>query len=82
LSLDPDTHRPNFRVDYEILKDAKPVIEEPEDAARPAEASTEFTIAKTIPLKTLEPGAYTFQINIADNAGKQTITPATTFYVR
>jgi len=32
-------------------------------------------------LKDLEPGTYTLQINVADNVGKQTIIPATTFTV-
>ncbi len=82
VGLDSYTHKPNLHVDYEVLKDGKPLIEEPEDPARLAGASTEFTIAKNIPLKTLEPGTYTLQINIADNVGKKTITPSTIFYVR
>jgi GWxTD domain-containing protein len=82
LGLDPNTHKPDFSIKYEVLKDGKPVIEEPEEEARLAEASTEFTLTKTVPLKTLAPGGYTFQINIADKIAKQTISPATIFYVR
>jgi len=82
LGLDPNTHKPDFSIEYEVLKDGKPVIEEREEDARRAEASTEFTLTKTIPLKTLAPGGYTFQINIADKITKQTIRPATIFYVR
>jgi GWxTD domain-containing protein len=82
LSLDADSHKPNFQVQYDILKDGTPVIQESEDAARLAEASTQFTIAGNIPLKELQPGPYTLQINIADNIGKQTITPTANFSIR
>ena len=82
LGLHPDTHKSNFSVQYEILKDGKPVIQEAEDAAHMSEASTQFTIARNIPLKDLQPGTYTLQINIADNIGKQTITPTVDFSIR
>jgi GWxTD domain-containing protein len=82
LALDPETHKTNFLVRSEFLKDGKPLIGKGEEDASIAQAATEFTLAKTIPLKSLEHGAYTLQINIADKIGKQTITPATTFFVR
>jgi len=82
LRLDPNTHKPFVSIQYQILKDGKPILEEPEDAARLAQSSTVFTVAKSIPLRTLETGRYSLRIRITDNIGKASITPTTTFEIR
>ena len=81
LGIDRDTYRPNISIEYEITKNGRPVYEEPEDAARLAQASTEFTAVKVIPLKTIPPGRYTLQIEITDRLRARAIAPATTFEV-
>jgi GWxTD domain-containing protein len=82
LGLDTQTHKPSLDVQYEILKDGKPILDQPEEAANLGKASQQFTIQKTMPLSALAPGKYTVQIKVTDNIKKQSLSPSTTFEVR
>ncbi len=82
LGLDAQTHKPSLNVEYEILKDGKPILDQPEDAANLKRASQQFTIEKTMPLGALTPGKYTVQIKVTDNIKKQTVSPSSSFEVR
>jgi GWxTD domain-containing protein len=79
LGLDAKTHKPSLDVEYQLLKDGKSLLDQPEDAARLKEASQQFTLEKQMPLSSLEPGKYTVQIKVTDNIKKQTVSPLTTF---
>lgn len=81
LGLDPATQKPSLNVQYQILKDGKPIVEEA-DAPQFAHASVEFTLNKRFPLQSLQPGRYTLQIKVTDNLRRETITLTTSFVVR
>ncbi|MFB3923877.1 MAG: GWxTD domain-containing protein [Terriglobia bacterium] len=78
LGIDPSTHKPSADIQYEILKDGKALLSQPEDLAKLKNASQQITLQKTMPLKALQPGKYTVQIKVTDNVKKQTITPPPT----
>jgi hypothetical protein len=82
LGLDAKTHKPSVDVEYEVLKDGKPLLTQAEDPAKLKEASQQFTLEKQMPLSALQPGQYKVQIKVTDNLKKQTVSPSTTFDVR
>ena len=82
LGLDAKTHKPSLDVEYEVLKDGKPLLTQAEDPAKLKEASQQFTLEKQMPLSALQPGKYKVQIKVTDNITKQTVSPSTTFDVR
>jgi len=79
LGLDAKTHKPSLDVQYQLSKDGKALLDQPEDAAKLKEASQQFTLEKQMPLSVLQPGKYTVQIKVTDNIRKQTVSPSTTF---
>ena len=82
LGLDEKTHKSSLDVQYEILKDGKAILDQPEDAASLKKAASQFTVQKTMSLGGLPPGKYTVQIKVTDNIKKQTVTPTAGFEVR
>src|SRR5208337_5401259 len=82
LGQDTKTHKPSLDVEYELLKDGKSILAQPEDAAKLKDASQQFTLEKQMPLSVLQPGKYTMQIKVTDNINKQTVLPSTTFEVK
>jgi hypothetical protein len=81
LGLDDKTHKPSLDVRYEIEKDGKSLLDQPEDAANLKKASQQFTVIKTMGLKALPPGKYTVQIKVTDNIKKQSVSPSVSFEV-
>jgi hypothetical protein len=82
LGIDPKTQKPSLDLSYEVDKDGKPLLDQPEDAANLKKASQQFTVVKTMGLKGLAPGKYTVQIKITDNIKKQSVSPSASFEVR
>ena len=82
LGIDDKTHKPSLDVRYEVEKDGKSLLDQPEDAANLKKASQQFTVVKTMGLEGLTPGKYTVQIKVTDNIKKQTVSPSATFEVR
>ena len=82
LAVDPQTHRPSADIQYEIVKDGKPLLNQTEEAAKLANASQQVTLQKTMPLKALQPGKYTVQIKVTDNIKKQSVSPSASFELR
>jgi len=82
LGVDEKTHKPSLDVQYEISKDGKALLDQPEDPNNLKKASQQFTVEKTMPLSALAPGKYTVQIKVTDNIKKQTVSPTATFEVR
>jgi GWxTD domain-containing protein len=82
LGLDPQTHRANVNVVYDITKDGKTILNQSEDAAKLANSGQQTTLEKTLSLKPLQPGKYVVQIKVTDNIKKQTISPAESFEVK
>jgi GWxTD domain-containing protein len=82
LGIDDKTHKPSLDVRYEIDKDGKSLLDQPEDAANLKKASQQYTVVKTMGLKGLTPGKYTVQIKVTDNIKKETISPSQSFELR
>jgi GWxTD domain-containing protein len=82
LGIDPKTQKPSLDLSYEVDKDGKPLLDQPEDAANLKKASQQFTVVKTMGLKGLAPGKYTVQIKVTDNIKKQSVSPSASFEVR
>jgi GWxTD domain-containing protein len=82
LGMDPQSHRPSLDVQYQITKDGKPLLDQPEDAAKWAQPVQQITLEKQLPLKSLTPGKYSVLIKVTDNVRKQTISPTATFELR
>lgn len=82
LGLDEKTHKPSLDVRYEIEKDGKQLLDQPEDAADLKKASQQYTVVKTMGLNGLTPGKYTVQIKVTDNIAKQIVSPSASFEVR
>jgi len=82
LAVDPQTHRPSADIQYEIIKDGKPLLNQTEQAAKLANAAQQVTLQKTMPLKALQPGKYTVQIKVTDNIKKQSVSPSASFELR
>ncbi|MGH9447081.1 MAG: GWxTD domain-containing protein, partial [Terriglobia bacterium] len=59
LGLNPQTHRPNANIQYQLLKNGKPVFSSTQNAAEIKNASSQVTIQKLMPLEPLSPGEYT-----------------------
>jgi GWxTD domain-containing protein len=82
LGQDPKTHKPSLDVEYEVLKDGKPLLAQAEDPNKLKEASQQFTLEKQMPLKLLQPGKYTVQIKVTDKIKNQTVSPSDSFEVQ
>lgn len=77
LTQDPATHRPSAEIDYSLLRDGKSLYSATEKAQ-----TAQVTISKHLPLKTLAPGEYTFEIKVTDNVSKQSVMEPATFKVQ
>ncbi|MBZ5565873.1 MAG: GWxTD domain-containing protein, partial [Acidobacteriia bacterium] len=82
LGIDPATRRPSVEVHYDIVKDGTTIVSKDENPAQLPTTSQEIVLAKTLPLKSLQPGKYTIAIRVRDKVRKQTVTPTETFELR
>jgi len=79
LGIDPKTHHPSVDVTYDITKDGKQVLEQPEDTSQWKTPVQQITLEKQLPLQTLAPGKYNVQIKVTDKVRNQTVSPAASF---
>lgn len=82
LGVNPQTHRPNAQIQYELLKGGKSVFSTIESAAEIKDASSQLTIQKTLSLEPLQPGDYKMAIKVTDNITKKSIDSSAPFIVR
>ncbi len=82
LGVDPKTHRSSTDIQYEISRDGKPILTQPEDPSKLTNTAQQMTLEKNLDLGKLEPGRYGVQIKVTDNVRKQSLSPATSFEVR
>ena len=82
LGLDPQTHRANMNVEYDIAKDGKNILNQPEDTSKWTNAGAQITLQKKMDLAPLQPGKYSVQIKVTDNVKKETISQIQPFEVR
>ncbi len=81
---DEKTKKPNAQVDYEVVKKGsnERVFEFSEVvSSMPGASSSQVTIEKLLPLKSLAPGQYTLKLKVTDKNSNQVLTPSTTFTV-
>ena len=81
MGVDSKTHRPSMKVEYVISKDGKSIVTQDEDPAKWAQATTQITLEKQLPLKAFAPGKYNVQIKVTDNIKGQTVSPTASFEV-
>ncbi|MGH9448799.1 MAG: hypothetical protein ACRD3O_24245, partial [Terriglobia bacterium] len=81
LGLNPQTHRPNANIQYQLLKNGKPVFSSTQNAAEIKNASSQVTIQKLMPLEPLSPGEYTMAIKVTDNIKDKSIDSSAPFTV-
>ena len=83
LKVDPKTHEGDATIQYQVLNENNaPVVKFSENSRQYNQHGEEIWIEKALDLKSLAPGSYKLQIQITDNADKQTISPAANFSVR
>jgi len=85
FSGDEKTHKPNASIEYEIVKNgsSQKVLDYTEDVSTlPGASEQQVTVAKLLPLQSLEPGQYTLTMKVTDKGRNQTISPTATFTVK
>jgi GWxTD domain-containing protein len=83
LGIDEKTHKPSLHVRYQVEKDGKLLLDQPEDDAKLKKASQQFTVAQRLmDLQGLTPGEYIVRIRVTDNIKKQTVSPSASFELR
>jgi GWxTD domain-containing protein len=84
LGADETTRRPSGLVHYEVVKNGtnEKVFEYTEEVGQiPDASSSQVTIEKLLPLKTLDPGQYTIRLKVTDKNRNQTLTQQSQFTV-
>jgi GWxTD domain-containing protein len=85
FAADEKTKKPSGSIEYEITKSGaqQPVLDYTEDVATiEGSSAQQVTVAKLLPLTTLEPGLYTLKMKILDKTNNQVLTPSATFTVK
>ena len=85
FTADEKTKKPSGSIEYEITKNGaqQPVLDYTEDVANiEGSSAQQVTVAKLLPLQSLEPGIYTLKMKILDKTNNQVLTPSATFTVK
>lgn len=81
---DEKTQKPNGSIEYEIVRNGtnQKVLDWNEEVtALPDASAQQVTVAKVLPLQSLDPGQYTLKLKVTDKNRKQVLTPSATFTV-
>ena len=84
LGADQATHKPAGSVEYELVRSGsnERIFDVTQDFSDiPDASSSQLTIERFLPLKTLLPGQYTLRMKITDKNRNQTLTPSAKFTV-
>ena len=83
LGADETTHKVSGDVTYEIIKagDNSKVIDFTEDLTSLEGSSSQMTIEKLLPLKSLPPGRYVLRLKVNDKVRNQTLSQSAEFSV-
>jgi GWxTD domain-containing protein len=81
--IDQTTLRPAVDIEYVISRDGKEVLRMPEDGQNGLSRFTmqQITLARLLPVETLEPGTYTLEVRITDQVKQTTVAPKTKFTI-
>ena len=84
FAADEGTRKPDASVEYIVSKNGtnETIFDYTEEVAQIPDASTsQVTIEKLLPLKTLDPGKYTIKLKITDRVRNQVTTPSAQFTI-
>jgi GWxTD domain-containing protein len=83
VAQDEQTRKPVGEIQYEVIKNGtnEKIFDVTEDLSLIPGASTQITIEKLLPLKTLAPGQYTLKLKVTDKTRNQTLTPSAQFTI-
>ena len=79
-----EKQKPSGTVDYEVVKKGttEKIFEFSEPvSAIPGSSTSQVTIEKLLPLKSLKPGDYTLKMKVTDSIKKTSLTPSVDFKV-
>jgi GWxTD domain-containing protein len=81
LGVDETTKRPSATVEYQVVDTAtnKAVVDFTESTAQMGNVGEQITLAKSVPLSSLQPGVYQVTIKVNDQVSKQSIAPSAKF---
>ncbi len=71
--IDQTTLRPAVEVEYQLLKDGKQILKQPEDWSGLSDSSQRLTLARLLPTTTLDLGDYELKVVTKDKIGGQVI---------
>jgi GWxTD domain-containing protein len=83
LGIDQQTHKPSATVEYEIinLTTHKPIVHAVDTTQQMGSVGDQMTLARALPLNSVELGQYQVTIKIDDKISKQSVAPTATFVV-
>jgi len=81
--IDQTTLRPAVDIEYVISRDGKEILRLPEDGQNGLSRFTtqQITLARLLPVESLQPGTYTLQVRITDQVKQTTVTPQIKFTI-
>ncbi|MCS6804772.1 MAG: GWxTD domain-containing protein [Blastocatellia bacterium] len=81
--IDQTTLRPAVDVEYVVLRDGKEVLRLTEDGQNGLSRFTtqQLTLARLLPVESLQPGTYQLEVRITDHVKQTRLTPKTTFII-
>ncbi len=81
--IDQTTLRPAVDIEYIISRDGQEVMRVKEDGQSGLSRFTtqEITLARLLPVDTLDPGTYTLEVRITDHVKQTTVAPKTQFTI-
>ena len=84
LGVDEKTKKPSATVEYQVVDTAtnKPVVDFTESTETMGNVGEQITLAKSVPLSSLQPGVYQVTIKVNDQVSKQSIAPTAKFAVQ
>jgi len=82
LKLDEATKKPSANVEIVITRNNQEVKRITEQSSQLANAASQMTVVKSLPLADFEPGAYSVQVRVTDNLTKDIIAGQDKFTVR
>ena len=81
LGINEQTHKPEATIKYAIRKGEETVFSHTESSADLEHAGRQITLEKMLNLAGMNPGEYTFDIQITDHVRQQTLSPSAHFRI-
>jgi GWxTD domain-containing protein len=83
LGIDPQTHKPDASIQYEIVNAAtkQKVVDAMQTTGQMTNAGEQITLENSLSVGSLAPGTYQVTVKVDDKVSKQTITPTARFAV-